>query len=119
MGTFVYCNSGGTVAAMSRNSLGPVVGVHEIGHSLFGLQDEYDWDYEGSDTGPNCDSSPGCPRWSDLIPSFPDICTHKGCDEDNYYISEVNSFMNGVNTNVGPVLRRFTCCTFYALTGQA
>lgn len=26
--------------------------------------------------------------------------------------------MNGLNKNVGPVLRRFTCCTFYALFSE-
>lgn len=114
-----YCGAGGAIATISTNEYGPVVAVHEIGHSLFNLQDEYDWDYVGSDNGPNCDSSPGCPRWADLIPHFPDICKHKGCGEGDYFISEKKSFMNDNIANVGPVLRRFTCCTYYAITGQA
>lgn len=32
--------------------------------------------------------------------------------------SEEDSFLNTVNANCGPVLTRFTCCTYYALTGQ-
>ena len=117
--TDTYGGSGGEIATVTTNSYSSLVGVHEVGHSLFGLQDEYDWDYSGRDDGPNCDLTPGCPRWSDLLTVYPDLCTYKGCGGGNYFISEQNSFMLTLNTNVGPVLRRLTCCTFYALTSNA
>jgi hypothetical protein len=117
--TPTYGGSGGEIATVTTHALSSLVGVHEVGHSLFGLQDEYDWDYTATDRGPNCDSTPGCPRWSDLLPEYPNLCTYKGCGGGNYFISEENSFMLNLNTNVGPVLRRFTCCTFYALTSNA
>ena len=112
-----FGGSGGyDMATVSTHKDAPLVAVHELGHSLFDLVDEYD--FLTASNAMNCESDSTCPKWKDLSSWFPDLCEYKGCEGGNYYISEKNSFMNALNKNVGPVLLRYTCCTYYALTGS-
>lgn len=65
----------------------------------------------------NCDSTKGCPKWNDLISTYGwSICQYGGCAGGSNYVSETNSFMKKLNYNVGPVLKRYTCCSYLALT---
>ena len=59
-----YGGSGGSYAVAYNRSgpgrWGPEVTVHESGHSMFGLMDEYEYGSTGSAWGPNCAAAP-CP----------------------------------------------------------
>lgn len=105
------------VATTSTHPSAPLVAVHELGHSLFDFYDEYTYISNTPSSAVNCDSSPTCPKWNDMIGTYPNICSGStGCAGGNYYVSKDNSFMKALNTRVGPVLLRYTCCTFYSLT---
>jgi len=54
-------------ATVSTNHLSSMIGIHELGHSLFGLGDEYTIGEGNPQEDPNCDSA-GCSKWGDLIP---------------------------------------------------
>lgn len=67
----IYGGSGGTVATASTNAQSAEIAIHEMGHSAFGLADEY----EGSNvagaepTEPNVtvDTNRATNKWGDLI----------------------------------------------------
>jgi len=111
------------VATLSINAAGPLVAIHELGHSLFNLADEYSYnDSSDSAQSPNCDTS-GCSKWSDLIDNDLAGCTIKACNTGpnrpaDYFVGE-RSFMQYLSYPVGEVNLRFSCCTFLALTGNA
>lgn len=65
-----YGGSGGTLYATSYTGAdyGPAVAAHEMGHSLVGLWDEYDYGISGSGAGaPNCSASSAAPSWTDWL----------------------------------------------------
>jgi uncharacterized protein (TIGR03382 family) len=65
-----YGGSGGTLYATSYTGtdFGPEVAAHEMGHSLVGLWDEYDYGISGSGAGaPNCSASSTAPTWTDWL----------------------------------------------------
>jgi len=105
------------VATVSIHPSAPLVAVHELGHSFFDFFDEYSYISSTPSSAYNCDIGAGCPKWNDMIADYPNICSSKGCAGNNYNVGESNSFMKALNYNVGPVLTRYTCCTYYALTG--
>jgi hypothetical protein len=93
------------------------VAVHELGHSLFELGDEYSVGKFNQDSA-NCDVK-GCSKWADLSEYLGvDLCSVKGCENNNYFIGDV-SFMGVLDAPTGHVNLRFTCCTYLALTGSA
>ncbi len=103
------------LATTSKHQLGPLVTVHELGHSLFELGDEYDNSLFTSKSGPNCDVK-GCPKWADLDTHLGGgLCEVKGCQGGNFYLGE-SSFMDDLNSPVGHVNLRYTCCSYLALT---
>ncbi len=103
------------LATTSIHPLGPLVAVHELGHSLFELGDEYDSTFFTADSAANCDVE-GCPKWKDLSDHFEgDYCVLKGCKNGNYYVAE-NSFMRELDQPMGHVNLRYTCCTYLAIT---
>lgn len=103
------------MATTSMHNLGPTVAVHELGHSLFELGDEYNTGHFTTDTAPNCDVE-GCPKWADLDEHFGGgLCQMRGCQNGNYFVGE-NSFMRALEAPMGHVNLRYTCCTFLALT---
>ena len=103
------------LATTSLNKYGPVVAVHELGHSLFELGDEYVTGQFTTRTAPNCDVA-GCPKWADLDEHMGGgLCQMKGCQNGNYFVGE-NSFMRELGAPMGHVNTRYTCCTFLALT---
>lgn len=105
------------VATTSIHPSAPLVAVHELGHSFFDFYDEYSYISSTPSSAYNCDITAGCPKWNDMIADYPNICSSKGCAGNRYNVGESNSFMKALNYNVGPVLTRYTCCSYYALTG--
>ena len=87
-----YGGSGGDVATCSTNSLSPKIAIHEMGHSAFGLADEYGGDGTAAPAGeplePNVtrDKNRATIKWGSLIaattplPSACDAtCTSSAC----------------------------------------
>jgi len=104
------------VAVASRHEMSGLVAVHELGHSLFELADEYNM--RGDDDDPNCDLE-GCSKWSDLSTLMGgNFCYAGGCNRGNYYTGAKDSFMKKLNKNVDHVNLRFTCCTYLVLTNE-
>jgi len=114
-----YKNS--NVATTSTHRDGSYVAIHELGHSLFELVDEYE--YGGGDSlGPNCDTKE-CNKWDDLM-NQPDLMSKyesvscvPGCQGNNYFVGQ-NSFMDKIKLPVGAINERYTCCTYLNLTGK-
>jgi len=107
-------------AALSIHARGPDVAIHELGHSLFNLADEYNLlsKTTNSSLEANCDTQ-GCSKWSDLVDNGYASCTIKACNTGpnlpDYFVGAL-SFMDNITLPVGHVNWRFTCCTFLALT---
>jgi hypothetical protein len=105
------------LATTSVHDLGPEISIHELGHSLFELGDEYTDSFFSAEDSANCDVE-GCPKWSDLNEHLGGgLCEIKGCEGGNYYVGEP-SFMQYLSNPFGEVNTRFTCCTYLALTGS-
>lgn len=112
---YAYAN----VATATINFLANLVLIHELGHSLFELDDEYP--NGGVISSANCDVA-GCNKWSDLI-NAPTItaqygaigCSIPACLGDAYFVGQV-SFMEYLGSPVGAVNERLSCCTYRALT---
>jgi len=103
------------IATTTKHADGGLVAVHELGHSLFELGDEYQNGFFSAKNSANCDVA-GCPKWSDLSEHLGmDFCAPKACKGGDYYAGQL-SFMNSLEYPVGDVNLRFTCCTFLALT---
>ena len=66
-----YGGAGGTIAVNSMDPSGPAVSVHEVGHSLAGLADEYFYfqgnTFSGSTNEPNVDTNGASPKWNHWI----------------------------------------------------
>lgn len=105
------------LATTSVHEAGPKVSIHELGHSLFELGDEYTDSFFSAENSANCDTE-GCPKWADLDEHLGGgLCEVKGCAGGNYYVGE-QSFMQYLSNPFGEVNTRFTCCTYRALTGS-
>lgn len=104
------------LATTSINPSGPLVAIHELGHSLFELADEYNTG-SGTANSPNCDAqSSGCPKWADLIQQGFDVsCNLAGCNGDSFFVGK-RSFMQYLNSPIGDVNMRLSCCAYQALT---
>jgi len=77
----MYGGSGGDVAAFSTDTLSPLIGIHELGHSFFKLGDEYETPYVtlNPDSYPNLTSKTVLSqiKWKDLIASTTPVPTSK------------------------------------------
>ncbi len=60
-----YGGIGGSIATTSVHEASPKIAVHELGHSMFSLGDEYTYGSAG-DNWRNCDNS-GCNSWKDML----------------------------------------------------
>jgi len=105
-------------ATVSTNSLSPLIGIHELGHSLFGLADEYTYGDGNPDQDANCDNA-GCSKWSDLIQAGLASCSSGKCRDGSYYSSGTNMMENYDVHSFGPVNQRITCCKYLYHTGVA
>jgi hypothetical protein len=103
------------IATTSIHESGPKVAIHELGHSLFELGDEYIGSSFTAESGPNCDVD-GCAKWADLDEHLGGgLCEQKGCQNGDYFVPG-STFMNAIDQPFGEVNTRYTCCTFLALT---
>lgn len=115
----VYAGAGygsSNVATSTFHASGLRVAVHELGHSMFDLADEYSSGWGTSDR-PNCDSQ-GCNKWNDLQQSHGVDCVENMCNNNNYFASEEGgSFMKYLGSPVGHVNARYMCCTYMFISG--
>jgi len=102
------------VATTSINSSAPLVAVHELGHSLFNLGDEYSYG-TATPSWPNCDYS-GCAKWQDMLGYNGVSCTSGNCANGSYYASE-NTMMKALGYKFEEVNDRLSCCTYALETG--
>ncbi len=109
--------SGGDVATATNSPHSATVIVHEIGHSLFKLDDEYTRS-DGSASGPNCTSEANkCASWQDLINAGLATC-ESGCRNNASYTSSPNIMRSLDQTSFGHANQRNICCTFQKMTGE-
>ncbi|MFL5785465.1 MAG: M64 family metallopeptidase [Bacteriovoracaceae bacterium] len=112
-----YGGSGGAVAAATNHPKSARVIVHELGHSLFNLADEYEAS-DGSLKGPNCAPvKNNCSSWQDLIDAGLATC-QPGCPSTKRLMS-YPSVMKALEENsFGHVNHRHICCKFKKETGE-
>jgi len=103
------------VATTSINSSAPLVAVHEIGHSLFNLGDEYT-SGTATPSKPNCDYA-GCAKWQDMLGYNGVSCTAGNCAGGSYSASE-NTIMKALSYQFEEVNMRLSCCTYALETGS-
>jgi len=108
--SLTYGGTGGNPATVSLSPDAPQVAVHELGHSLFGLGDEYDSFSARPEHDPNCDYQ-GCPKWSDLIGKWGVRCVPRKCDGGNFYASGETG-MDLLGLPFGAANERITCCKY-------
>jgi len=113
--SLAYGGTGGNPATVSLHRDGPKVAVHELGHSLFGLGDEYDSFSARPEHDPNCDYQ-GCPKWSDLIGKWGVRCAPRKCDGGQFYASGETG-MDLLGLPFGAANERITCCKYLYHTG--
>lgn len=102
-------------ATVSVNEFSPQIGIHELGHSLFGLGDEYTVGGGNPDEDPNCDNV-GCSKWSDLFGRPGVECKERKCRNGAYY-GPGDTMMESFNWKFGEVNERISCCKYLYHTG--
>jgi hypothetical protein len=103
------------VATTTTHADAAHVAVHEIGHSLFGLDDEYA-SAPRTNGAPNCDRA-SCPRWKDMIGYKGVGCHPQSCGGASLSTAEP-SLMRSLGYGFEEVNLRATCCTYRAATGS-
>ncbi len=110
-----YGGSGGWSYATSYvGELGVDVAVHEIGHSLVGLWDEYSYGttHDGDD-GPNCAADAAHVPWPQWLDD-PEVDAFEVCSYTNYYRPTDNScMMNSLQDQYCPVCRELAVLAIY------
>mmetsp|Transcript_22947 Transcript_22947/g.39267 ORF Transcript_22947/g.39267 Transcript_22947/m.39267 type:complete len:672 (+) Transcript_22947:67-2082(+) len=107
------------VGTTSIHSSGPKVAIHELGHSLFELADEYPTG-SGTSSRANCDTA-GCSKWTDLQGNtaveaeYGVVGCQAACSGDNYFVGQT-SYMEYLSSPVGAVNDRYTCCAYQAIS---
>lgn len=97
------------VGTTSIHPSAPQVAVHELGHSLFGLADEYTYGW-GRSNDPNC-ANTGCTKWSDLMSQGWGVGCIAACENSNYFASEL-TFMQYLSYGFEEVNERIACCKY-------
>jgi len=103
-------------ASVSVNESSAQIAIHELGHSLFGLGDEYTVGWGNADEDPNCDRS-GCSKWSDLIGKWGVGCKPGKCGDGAWYCAE-ETMMASFSWKFGEVNERISCCKYFYHTGS-
>jgi hypothetical protein len=98
-------------ATVSTNHLSSMIGVHELGHSLFGLGDEYTIGEGNPQQDPNCDSV-GCSKWGDLISRGMASCSAGKCQSGGYHADSDNMMFDYSVRSFGNVNQRISCCKY-------
>ncbi len=104
------------VATTSIHSSAPRIAIHELGHSLFSLADEYNYSTSLVSGAPNCDVS-ACPNWADMIGYNGVDCRSGSCANGGYWTSE-STLMRSLSYPFEEVNLRSTCCTYFRDTGS-
>ncbi len=103
------------VATTSIHSSAPRIAMHELGHSLFDLADEYDYSTYTPAGAPNCDAA-GCNRWADMLGFQGVDCRSNSCAAGAYWASEL-TLMRSLSYPFEEVNLRQSCCTYRRQTG--
>lgn len=121
----IYGGAGYTAADVATTTVhasAPDIVIHELGHSFFNLNDEYNGPTDVMDRQ-NCDVDHQCPKWSDLIEiNFPGVkCLApqggSGCKDSLYAVSNA-TVMQILGAQFFPVNERIACCAYQAATGD-
>ena len=113
-----YGGSGGSIATCSTHGQASQIAVHEIGHSAFGLADEYGGDGTGTPSGeptePNVtrDTNRGTNKWRDLVADstpMPSQC-NSSCTTSTCISPTTPPALNTVGTYEGAI---YSDCNTY------
>ena len=104
------------VATTSVHASAPRVAVHELGHSLFSLGDEYTSGSATPSSSGNCDYA-SCAKWEDMLGYHGVSCSNNNCSGGAYFAAE-NSLMKSLSAGFEEVNLRLTCCTHHQETGE-
>lgn len=106
--TTKYGGSGGTVGTISMHTLAPEIAIHEFGHTIGGLADEYDDAYPGfpeTITEPNADTNGASPKWVGwLTPGIP-----LPTPEDDMYGTVIGAFEGARYKTTGVYRPKLNC----------
>ena len=111
----VYGGSGGFNYATAYTGAddGRQVAAHELGHSLVGLWDEYNYGYDGSGEGPNCATS-SSGNWDEWFGSQ-DVAAFQECSYNQLYRpTDQSCMMNSLLDDYCPVCRQEAIYALYA-----
>ncbi|MBI2521780.1 MAG: ankyrin repeat domain-containing protein [Bdellovibrio sp.] len=104
------------VSTTSIHQAAPKVAVHELGHSLFHLADEYAYGRGTPYSARNC-AHEGCKRWQDLIEAGLATCQNDGC-ADGKFFTDGDTIMKGLSRDFENVNERLACCAYKKSTGE-
>jgi hypothetical protein len=105
-------------ATLTTNRQSFNIAVHEVGHSLFGLADEYPYSNIDAARSRNCDNA-GCSKWQDLIGKFGVGCHQGYCTGGGYYASYPDTLMNYFGgRHFGAVNERAACCKYLSVGAE-
>ena len=111
-----YGGSGGFTYATSftAGTSGEMVASHELGHSLIGLWDEYDYGIDGGGGGgPNCSNNEGGEGWAHWLEES-DVDAFATCSyRDLYRPTQNGCMMNSLQGNYCPICIEETVRTIY------
>lgn len=113
----IHGGSGGAIATATTSPYGIPTIIHELGHSMFDLADEYT-EKNASLRGNNCSSvAAQCSEWQDLIDAGLATC-EPGCRNNSKLTSEDNIMRSLNATTFGHVNNRLICCKYKKRTGS-
>ncbi len=115
--TSQFGGSGGDISVATNAYQAPSIIVHELGHSLFKLADEYTRSDAGTQ-GPNCGGQfRQCSGWQDLIDAGLATC-ESGCRNNTRFTSSSSIMRSLDETSFGHMNQRNICCVFNQMTGE-
>jgi len=115
-----YGGSGGKgIAVVTWYARSYQVLAHELGHSFFGLSDEYELEanfggISGTDAVANLDNK-DCSKWTDLMDKNLGVSCESGHGKGKAYFASGKTFMNAVKDPFGAANERISCCKYVKL----
>lgn len=93
--------------------------AHELGHSFFGLSDEYELEASfqgivGTDAVANLDDK-DCSKWTDLMDKDLGVGCEGGHGKGKAYFASGKTFMNDIKDPFGAANERISCCKYVKL----
>ncbi len=104
------------MSTITAHPSSPKIAIHELGHSLFKLGDEYISSSSNPSDSPNCDYS-SCSKWSSMIGYNEVDCSANSCANGEYYASET-TIMRLLDYKFEEVNLRASCCAYHEKTGE-